>query len=86
MTSEAQKRAARKYLAKKKSISVRLDPEIADVMERKANERGESVNSFVESAILSFLVDLERDNKTKKEIAFHIFEKAKEAQEENRKV
>lgn len=52
MTSEAQKRAARKYLAKKKSITIRLDPAVADLLEKRAEANGESLNALINRAIV----------------------------------
>lgn len=52
MTSEAQKRAARKYLAKKKSITIRLDPAVADLLEKRAEANGESLNTLINRAIV----------------------------------
>lgn len=52
MASESQKRAARKYLAKKRSITIRLDPTVADLLEKKAKSNGESLNALVNRAIV----------------------------------
>lgn len=62
MASEAQKRAARKYLAKKRSITIRLDPTVADLLEKRAKSNGESLNALVNRAIV---MELKRNVRSK---------------------
>lgn len=52
VTTEAQKRASRKYLSKKKTITIRLDPAVAELVERRAKANDESVNSFLQRAVV----------------------------------
>lgn len=52
MTTDAQKRASKKYLSKKKTLAVRLEPAVAELVERKAKANGESVNSFLQRAVV----------------------------------
>ena len=62
MASEAQKRAARKYLAKKRSVTIRLDPTVADLLEKRAKSNGESLNALVNRAIV---MELKRNVRSK---------------------
>lgn len=52
MTTDAQKRASKKYLSKKKTFAVRLDPAVAELVEQRAKANGESVNSFLQRAVV----------------------------------
>ena len=50
-TSEAQRRAVRKYQAKKKRISLDIDKNIFKVWNDSANARGMTMTAFIKEAV-----------------------------------
>lgn len=58
--TEAQLRASKKYQAKLQRIYLWLSPEQKENITRYAEKNGESVNAFVQRAIIE---TMERDNK-----------------------
>lgn len=57
--SEAQQRATKKYQAKLERIYLWLAPELKEQIAAHAEQKGESVNAFVQRAITEAM---ERDN------------------------
>lgn len=51
MSSDAQRKAASKYLATKKTITVRFDPAQADAASAAADAAGESLNAYIVGAV-----------------------------------
>lgn len=58
--TEAQLRASKKYHAKFERLYIRIAPEQKEAIESHAEKTGESVNTFVQRAIVE---TIERDNK-----------------------
>ena len=59
-STEAQLRASKKYHAKFERLYIRITPEQKEAIESHAEKMGESVNTFVQRAIVE---TIERDNK-----------------------
>ena len=59
-TSESQQRAIKKYQEKLQRLYIWLSPEQKDMISAHAEKTGESINAFVQRAILE---TMENDNK-----------------------
>ena len=51
MTTDAQKKATAKYLAGKKTFTIRVDPEEAEQIQKAAEKQGKSVNAYILDAV-----------------------------------
>lgn len=51
MTTDAQKKATAKYLAGKKTFTIRVDPEEAKQIQKAAEKQGKSVNAYILDAV-----------------------------------
>lgn len=54
-TSEAQRRAVRKYQQKMKHVQLEVKPEFYDLIKETAAQKGCSMNSFISQAISFYL-------------------------------
>lgn len=62
MATKAQRDAAARYLAKKKTLTIRLDPEEAEIYEAAAERAGKSVNAYFLEGVKA---QMERDSANK---------------------
>lgn len=51
MSSDAQRKAASKYLATKKTVTVRFTPQTAEKAQAAADAAGESLNAYIVGAV-----------------------------------
>ena len=61
-TSDSQLKATKKYLSQFSDIKIRLKPDEHKIVQKHANETGESVAAFIKRAINE---TIDRDNNTK---------------------
>ena len=55
MTTDAQKKATAKYLAGKKTFTIRVDPEEAEQIQKAAEKQGKSVNAYILDAVQAWM-------------------------------